>query len=149
MDICNLLWRARAFNKTDTNALGCLLSPNVFAALREYTETLIPPQALATLFSLSHNTSLVALSIAAFRDLEDKAVDEEGDAAMLTARHAGPVTQKSLAALAMSGGLKISWADYRFEVLKWLEEKGVEGIGELMYCTMKHLMKVKEVMAAQ
>ena len=76
-------------------------------------------------------------------------MDEEGDDAMLTARHAGPVTQKSLASLSMAGGLKINWADYRLEVLKWLEERGVEGIGELMYCTMKHLMKAKEVMAAR
>ena len=143
MDICNLLWRTRAFNKTDTNALGCLLPPTVFSALNIYTETLSPPQSLSTLFSLSHNPSLSALSIAAFRDLEDKAVDEDGFAPMLNTRHAGPVTQRSLASLAVDGGLKITWADYRLEVLNWLEERGVEGVGELMFCTMRHLMKGK------
>jgi len=101
---------------------------------------LTPPYALQTVFSLSHNLSLVALSIAAFRDLEENAVMDNG---MVRTRHIGPITQRSLEALAMDGGIKVSWADYRLEVLRWLGARGVGGIWDLMSCTMKQLMGIK------
>jgi centromere protein I len=142
MDICNLLWRSRAFNTTDTNALGCLLPAPVTASLRAYVERLSPPQVLQTLFSLSHNPALVGLSIAALRDLEDRSVETEMET-RISVRHAGPVTQRSLAALAADGGIRIGWAEYRLEVLNWLGDVGVHGVGELMFCTMKHLMGQK------
>ncbi|MCJ1393038.1 hypothetical protein MMC18_005910 [Xylographa bjoerkii] len=137
MDICNLLWRSRAFNKSDTNALGCLLPPAILLPITAYLDMLTPPYALQTVFSLSHNLSLSALSIAAFRDLEGKA---RVDAGVARTRHLGPVTQRSLEALTMDGGIKVGWADYRLEVLRWLGERGVAGIGDLMSCTMKQLM---------
>lgn len=140
MDICNLLWRSRAFNTSDTNALGCLIPLSVLPPVNAYLDALTPPHTLPTMFSLSHNVSMPALSIAAFRDLEDKAVAE---GAVVRTRQAGPVTQKSLEALAMDGGIRLGWADYRLEVLKWLGERGVSGVGELMFCTMKHLMGPK------
>ena len=55
-------------------------------------------------------------------------------------RHAGPVSQRSLAVLQAEGGLEVNWAAYRAEVLRWLDEMGVKGVGELMFCTMKLLM---------
>jgi len=142
MDICNLLWRSRAFNNTDTNALGCLVPPAVLPPLRAYVDALAPPQSFQSLFSLSHNPSLSGLSAAAFRDLEDR-MREGGGGGRARTRHTGPVTQRSLEALAMDGGAKVGWADYRLEVLKWLGNRGVDGIGELMFCTMKHLMAAK------
>ncbi|MCJ1483484.1 hypothetical protein MMC06_003651 [Schaereria dolodes] len=138
MDICNLLWRSRAFNTSDTNALGCLLAPSILPLLRTHVEALKPPQSVTSLFSLSNNSAICALSIAAFRDLEDKS--EEGEEGSVQMRHAGPVGQRSLAALAADGGITVGWAEYRLEVLKWLGEIGVDGIGQLMFCTMKHLM---------
>ena len=138
MDICNLLWRSRAFNTSDTNALGCLLPPSDLPHLRTYAEALTPPQSVPSLFSLSNGPILCALSIAAFRELEDGAGEnEEGSVRM---RHAGPIGQRSLAALAANGGITVGWAEYRLEVLKWLGQMGVDGIGQLMFCTMKHLM---------
>ncbi|MCJ1237492.1 hypothetical protein MMC14_005478 [Varicellaria rhodocarpa] len=138
MDICNLLWRSRAFNTTDTNALGCLLPPSLHASLKFYLASLTPPHSLPTIFSLSLNPVLCRASIAAFRELEDKAISEEGDAIQI--RHAGPVSQRSLQALVGDGGLEVGWGDYRLEVLRWLRRRGVGGVGELMGCTMKHLM---------
>ena len=146
MDICNLLWRSRAFNTSDTNALGCLLPPAVLPTTSAYLDAMTPPYALQTVFSLSHNSSLSAMSAAAFRDLEEKT---GVDGRALRARHTGPVTQRSLEALAMDGGIKVGWADYRLEVLKWLGERGVGGIGNLMSCTMKHLMGTKVIGAPQ
>ncbi|KAI9822263.1 MAG: hypothetical protein M1832_003086 [Thelocarpon impressellum] len=132
MDICNCVWRNRAFNREDVNALGCLIPESILPSLRAYAEDM--GHSLPTMFSLSHSTTLCALSIACFRELEDAAADE------IMTRHAGPVTQRGLSKLANEGGLKISWSNYRLEVLQWLEARGVRGVAELMYNTMKHLM---------
>ncbi|KAI9677674.1 MAG: hypothetical protein M1817_006629 [Caeruleum heppii] len=138
MDICNLLWRNRGFNTEDVNALGCgLPRATVLPALRLHADRAAVP--LPTLFSLSHHPVLCHLSITAFRRLEDAvATDRAGD---LRTRHAGPVTQRSLLRNAEEGGIECSWADYRLEVLRYLESRGVGGIGELMGCTMKVLMR--------
>lgn len=80
--------------------------------------------------------SLAALSLAAFRELE------VGD--NIYVKHEGPVGQRSLAALARDGGIKISWKEYRVHVLKWLEAMGIDGPGLLGSATMKGLMKEKE-----
>ncbi|MCJ1285183.1 hypothetical protein MMC26_004521 [Xylographa opegraphella] len=140
MDICNLLWRSRAFNGTDTNALGCLLPPAILPPIAAYLDMLTPRYALQAVFSLSHHLVLSGLSTAAIRDLEAKAAT---DGRLVRTRHIGPVTQRSLEALAMDGGIKVSWADYRLGVLRWLGERGVAGIGVLMSCTMKQLMATK------
>ncbi|KAI9813765.1 MAG: hypothetical protein M1827_003555 [Pycnora praestabilis] len=139
MDICNCLWRNRAFNREDVNALGCLFPTSALPALRTYADNL--GHSLPTLFSLSYSTTVCALSIACFRDLED--VAEVADPPSIAVRHAGPVTQRSLTILGKEGGLKLSWANYRLEVLRWLEDRGVKGVGELMFNTMKHLMLAK------
>ena len=135
MDICNCLWRNRAFNREDANAMGCLVSDSILPRLRTYADGM--GHSLPTLFSLSHSATLCALSIGCFRELEDAAADD------ITTRHAGPVTQRSLEKLGSEGGLDIAWSDYRLEVLRWLESNGVKGIPELMYSTMKHLRVIK------
>lgn len=80
------------------------------------------------------------------RELEDKEVIEapEGTTTPIQIRHAGPVTQRSLGQLGKDGGLKLAWANYRPGVLRYLEGKGVMGVGELMYNTLKHLMTARE-----
>ncbi|KAL9100279.1 MAG: hypothetical protein Q9163_004324 [Psora crenata] len=130
MDTCNLLLRSRAFNTSDAHAAGCSLNPALVAALGQYTASLSPSLDLAHLFSLSHHLGLAGLSIAAFRELEDGA----------DIKHAGPVTQRSLALLAREGGIKLGWRDYRVHVLKRLDEVGVCGMVDLGRATMKGLM---------
>lgn len=76
-------------------------------------------------------------------------MDEESTGVAVSVRHAGPVTQRSLGLLGGNGGVRISWAEYRLEVLKWLGDRGVGGVGELMFCTMKHLMNGKVGASAQ
>jgi hypothetical protein len=65
---------------------------------------------------------------------------DEESGGRVRVRHNGPVTQRSLEALAIDGGVRVGWGDYRLEVLAWLEGHGVGGVGELMFCTMKQLM---------
>jgi centromere protein I len=149
MDICNCVWRTRAFNKADTNALGCLLPPPLLPILTTYVAKLDTGLALPSLFSLSYSPVLCNLSISYVRELEDKEVVEapEGTMTPIQIRHAGPVTQRSLLQLEKDGGLKLAWQNYRLGVLRYLEAKGVMGVGELMYNTLKHLMTAREGVA--
>ena len=121
MDLCNCLWRSRAFNAKDNNSHGCLLPAPVVDGL-------------------SHSPVLGLLAISYFRGLEDAVIEGDGDDA-LGARHAGPVTRATLASLAQDGGLSMTWDEYRLGVLKYLEENGFRGVGQLMYNTMTTLMK--------
>jgi centromere protein I len=146
MDVCNLLWRGRAFNTSDTNARGCLLPAEVYSALESYTDRLQPPQSLPSLFSLSLHPSLAALSNAALRELEQEDISnarEDSEMDVEKKRHAGPVSQRSLILLARSGGLNIGWAEYRQAVLRHLADRGLEGVRDLMYCTMTVLIGSK------
>jgi len=136
MDICNCLWRSRAFNTSDLNALGCLLPASVVTSLTKYTSNLDTSLSLNALFSLSYSPTICYAAIEYVRELEDNEEDIE-------IRHAGPVTQMSLRKLESDGGLKLAWSDYRLGVLRYLEDRGIKGVGELMYNTMKHLMKDK------
>ncbi|MCJ1456123.1 hypothetical protein MMC28_006482 [Mycoblastus sanguinarius] len=139
IDTCNLFFRSRAFNGGDTHSLGCLIPTSVVGPLSSYTSALDPPQPLTGLFSLSHHPMLAALNIAAFREMEDAA--DEADPGVVSVRHAGPITQKSLAQLGRDGGVKVSWKEYRIAVLNWLEEVGAEGVGELGRATLPGLVK--------
>jgi centromere protein I len=146
MDICNCLWRSRAFNTSDVNALGCLLPSPLLPQLIAYVSGLETGVNLPALFSLSYSSVLCQLSINYVRELEDN--EEETGSEGLTRRHAGPVTQRSLVQLAKDGGLSLLWPTYRLGVLQYLESKGVTGVGELMYNTMKHLMAARESVKA-
>ncbi|KAE8447373.1 hypothetical protein EG329_010787 [Mollisiaceae sp. DMI_Dod_QoI] len=141
MDICNCLWRSRAFNTVDPNARGCLLDSNIHLALSKYVSELDNSLSLPTLFTFSFSPLLCLLAISYVRELEDGAMDD------IERRHAGPVTQISLKQLEKDGGIKLAWPDYRLGVLHYLERREVLGVGELMYNTMKHLMPSREVRA--
>lgn len=148
MDMCNCLWRVRAFSSTDTNAQGCHVAPAVVDALAAYAAVVDPDTPLASMFGLSHSPVLCLQSLECVRELEDLELAEtDGDP--LRERHGGPVTQKSLAALRNRGGLNLTWQDYRLAVLHHLEERGFVGIPQLMYNTMKMLMQSRSQSRAQ
>ncbi|KAJ9641830.1 hypothetical protein H2199_005043 [Coniosporium tulheliwenetii] len=100
MDVCNLLWRSRALLTSDANAMGCLFPENAKPALQSYLQDIDHEYALASMFGLSHNHLLTAMSISALRTLEDRA---EGLSEELHVRHAGPATQRSLVVLGNEG----------------------------------------------
>ncbi|KAG7057566.1 Mis6 domain-containing protein [Colletotrichum scovillei] len=141
MDICNCLWRGKAFNDGDKNALGCLSAGPVTQRLRRYVEDLGMDLALPTLFGFSYSPLLSLQAIECIRDLEDRELAANDDA--ISTRHAGPVTSNSLARLADARGLRITWSEYRIIVLRALEGKGLGGIPSLMKNTMKVLMSSK------
>jgi len=138
MDVCNCLWRSRAFNSSDPNALACLVDPAVAQILSKYVASLDSSMSLATLFTFSFSPIFCLLAISYVRELEDQAEDE------IDLRHPGPPTSKSLLQVEKDGGLKLPWPDYKLGVLQYMENNGVNGVGELMYNTMKHLMTARE-----
>ncbi len=139
MDLCNCLWRSRAFNTRDDNSHGCLVPKSLVDDLSVYVKGLDTGASLASLFSLSHSPTLGMMSIMYFRSLEDAKLEKGADE--LGTRHAGPVTRATLASLAEEGGLRLTWDEYRLGVLKYLEQNGMSGVGQLMYNTMTTLMK--------
>ncbi|RYP60396.1 hypothetical protein DL769_008132 [Monosporascus sp. CRB-8-3] len=139
MDICNCLWRSRAFNTKDNNSHGCLIPKHIAEDLSLYIKGLDTGASLASLFSLSHSPVLGLLSISYFRGLEDAELEKGTDE--LGTRHAGPVTRATLASLAEDGGLRLTWDEYRLGVLTYLDQNGMGGVGQLMYNTMTTLMK--------
>ncbi|RPB16110.1 Mis6-domain-containing protein [Morchella conica CCBAS932] len=138
MDICNLVWRNRAFkaggpeSKQDQNAHGCTLPENVISLLNKAADS--REESLMTLFSLSHSAVLAQLSAECLRGMENAQPN-------IKARHSGPVTQKSLALLASNGGLVISWPDFRVAVLNSLGRGGLIGISNFMHSTMISLIQ--------
>lgn len=148
MDMCNLLWRNRALNTDDPNALGCLIPAATTTALTSYVRSVNDAArhydresafhvTLASIFSLSHHAAFCNLSAAAFAELEDaQGVDVEGRPKMRK-----PVTQKALQALEKDGGAKVSWQEYRVSMLEWLDGVGSSGTAGLMRSTMKALRK--------
>ncbi|KAL9097748.1 MAG: hypothetical protein Q9165_000074 [Trypethelium subeluteriae] len=136
MDVCNLLWRSRAFGRGDNNAMACLLPESALPTFQDYLWNIDHEYGLPYIFGLSHHASLSLLSITALRELESLAETGEED---LRLKHAGPVTQRSLMKLDKDGGVKITWRNYRVQVLDYLERRSLGGIKELMFSTMKDL----------
>jgi centromere protein I len=106
MDLCNCLWRNRALNNADKNALGCqipeypptspcftfgwlgvLTGRDVVGVLKAASED--RGDSLGVLFSLTHGTAFGLFAAQIFRALED-------EDASVTVRHPGPVTLGSL-----------------------------------------------------
>ena len=150
MDICNLVWRNRAMNSEDANALGCLIPTSTITTLTQYFRSMndIARERrrdapffykLSSIFSLSHHVALCNYSTVCFADIEEK--ERNVDGSELLPRLRRPVTQKALSMLERDGGVKLSWQDYRVRMLEWLEEMGSDGIATLMRSTMKALRK--------
>ncbi|KAK4104940.1 Mis6-domain-containing protein [Parathielavia hyrcaniae] len=138
MDLCNCLWRGRAFSAADPNAQGCRIAQPAQAALGSYLSAADRDLSLAAAFGLSHSPLLCLQSISLVRELEG------AEAGAIRTRHAGPVTEASLGQLANRGGVVLSWQEYRSGVLEYLEGKGLPGIPDLMYNTMKKLMRARQ-----
>jgi centromere protein I len=147
MDMCNVLWRNRALNTEDPNALGCLVPAPTTTALTNYVKDVSEAARhydresafhlnLTSIFSLSHHAAFCNLSAACFADLE-----EDQQVADHRPRLRKPVTQKVLQALEKDGGAKITWQEYRVHMLDWLDAIGCRGTSILMRSTMKALRK--------
>jgi centromere protein I len=147
MDMCNVLWRNRALNTEDPNALGCLIPAPTVTALTNYIKDVSEAAKhydresafhinVSSIFSLSHNAAFCNLSAACFAEIEED--QQVGDDRPKLKK---PVTQKVLQALEKDGGAKTTWQEYRVHMLDWLDGVGCRGTSILMRSTMKALRK--------
>ena len=139
MDACNLLWRSRAFLTSERNSAGCLCSPPVRDALSRFVGATDGDHTMGAVFGLSQHPVLARLAAAVWRGLEDARIAQQGHDAAHIVRLTGPVSQRSLAALAKHGGVDVQWKQYRVRMLNWLEDHGCRGIKALMFATMTGL----------
>ncbi|KAI5461204.1 Mis6-domain-containing protein [Mariannaea sp. PMI_226] len=146
MDICNCYWRGHAFSNSDTNALGCMVPRKLVPVLTKYVSSVDNTFSLETLFGLSYSPVLCLQSIQVVRELENAAVDR-GE--LIRNQHAGPVTQSSLTRLSTSGGINLSWKDYRVDVLATLSASDLAGITEILKNTMKVVKTLMEGKSTQ
>ncbi|KAH9909767.1 Mis6-domain-containing protein [Xylariomycetidae sp. FL2044] len=147
MDICNCLWRSRAFNNTDVNSHGCLVSRPLVESLGSYIDRLSMGCTLNSAFSLSFSPTFGLFAISYMRELEDAELERDTDE--IDTRHAGPVTRASLKALDGNGGLKLTWDDYRLGLLDYFERRGLPGVAQLMNNTMTTLMRRRSTQASE
>ncbi|KAF7538334.1 hypothetical protein G7Z17_g12651 [Cylindrodendrum hubeiense] len=148
MDICNCFWRGRAFTDNDTNALGCMVPRSLVPTLTTYVSSVDKTFSLDSIFGLSYSPVVCLQSIRVVRELEDAGMEKDRS---IRTRHAGPVTQSSLTRLSSSGGITLSWKDYRVDVLATLSANELPGITELLKNTMKvvrSLMEGKETQSS-
>lgn len=141
MDICNCLWRSKAFNNTDANAHGCLVPDSIRIALANYVSSLKNGSNLSSMFTLSASATLGLMATTYLRELEDIEMEQGSDG--LDTRHAGPATRTSLIALGKNGGVSLTWDEFRLGVIGYLEQQHLEGVGRLMHSTMTTLMNKK------
>ncbi|RKF59519.1 Centromere protein I [Erysiphe neolycopersici] len=145
IDICNCIWRDRAFNTNDLNSKGCLLSPLIIDALNRYliahSNNLV---SLESSFNLSFSPVTCLLAKNYFKREENQQPDIYGSKCVMADN--GPITQtyfKNLRRLRKEelqiDGIVMSWQDYKLGVLDYLEEKGAPGISDLMHSTLKNL----------
>lgn len=133
MDMCNAIWRDRAFGNKDTNSHGCMIPRALVSTLSSYVASVNKDLALASLFGLSNSPILGFQSMQCMKELEDAEVGRSG---FLQTRHEGPVTQSSLSRLESAGGTSVSWQTYRIKVLETLSAKELAGITDLLKNTM-------------
>lgn len=143
MDICNGIWRNKAFNHGDANEHGYLMPQATLDTLSRYLQSVDRTYALGSILNLSHSSTLSHLSLLCTRELEDQEL-EKGNS--ISARHAGPITDISLHRTATAGGLNMQWRTWGMSVLDSLNEKDLPGVAELLQNTM---LKLKKDMAAR
>ncbi|CAI2174606.1 2651_t:CDS:10 [Funneliformis geosporum] len=121
--------RIRMRHNHDKNAKGFQLDEDIIQNLQEiYNENWVFS------CSITHLPSLAALSKSCVQDLEDSSQN-------ITKKLASPVTQFSLKE---TGGLQMTYTDYRVHFLNELHELGFIGIHEFLYQSLTSLSKLKK-----
>jgi centromere protein I len=136
VDICNLVWRNKAFDigKNSRSAFG--LSQSFTNAFATTVPIFDKNSSFKSLFNLHHAPAFASLSANILRRLED--ADPECET-----RHEGPLTASSVQDLiddVDSKWLKMGFEDIRVEILKELENQGYVGLSKLLFSHLKSLL---------
>ncbi|KAG0355950.1 hypothetical protein BGZ54_000905 [Gamsiella multidivaricata] len=135
MDICNFLWRNRAFNKTDKNSRGFLIDQGTIGHTKQ--ACMEGGLSMSNMFSLTHSIAFSGYSARFLRSLEDREnVPEEK---YLRAPASSPALKDMMA----KGGLDMTFDDYRLQYLEHLEKRGFEGISQFLFDCITNLLQRK------
>lgn len=140
-DVYNFFWVARGLAVAEQKSVGMYCDPALRSSLDVYLGGLDRGHAIGHAFNLSYNAWLASMSSAAWRALEEQEIQRQSRNPANTKAHNGPVTQQSLENL-KEEGVSVDWdgADgYKVFVLKWLAERGLGGLRELMFATVTDL----------
>ncbi|KAG0043009.1 hypothetical protein BGZ83_011936 [Gryganskiella cystojenkinii] len=135
MDICNFLWRNRAFNKSDKNAQGFMIDQSTL----QRTKKICVDGGLSVnnMVSITHSIALSGYSARFLKSLEDR------DHVPPEKRLKAPASSPALKDMAVKGGLNMSFDEYRIQYLDHLEACGYEGISIFLFDCITNLLQRK------
>ncbi|CAO3570743.1 unnamed protein product [Mortierella alpina] len=135
MDICNFLWRNRAFNKSDKNARGFLMDQQAIAHTRQVCVD--GGLSMNNMLSITHSLALSGYSARFLRSLEER------NGIPVAKRLKAPASTPALKDMVSKGGLNMTFDEYRIQYLDHLEAKGFEGISQFLFDCITNLLQRK------
>jgi len=141
-DIFNLFWKKAALHAEERKSVGLYCDPALRTILQEYLSSVDREYAMGSAFGVSNNAWLASLSATAWRAMEEGEINREGYDRTAIRYHRGPVSERSLDVLRRNGGVNVDWdglGGYKVFVLRWLEERGLGGIKDVLVVTVPKL----------
>lgn len=141
-DIYNILWVSKALIAVDGKSVGLYCAPELRLQLHDYLRTMDRSYVIDSAFGLSNNAWMSSLSSIAWRVLEKREIEQQGRDVNSVAYNIGPINKASLDRLRDGGGVKVEWDGpngYKVHVLRWLDERGLGGIKDLMFAIATNL----------
>ncbi|CAA9963872.1 mis6 domain-containing protein [Pyrenophora teres f. maculata] len=141
-DMYNLVWVSRGLLAQDQKSQGLYCDPELRFGLNSYLNNLSREYSIGSAFTLCNNAWLVSLAAAAWREVEERKINEEDLDKSKVRYHQGLVSEKSLEILKRKGGVSVDWegpSGFKVMVLQWLDERGMGGIRSLMFATVMNL----------
>jgi len=141
-DMYNLVWVSRGLVAQDQKSKGLYCAPELRLELNSYLANLSREYSIGNVFTLCNNAWLVSLTAAAWREVEERKINEEGLDKSEVRYQQGPISEKSLESLKRKGGVSVDWegpGGFKVMVLQWLDERGMGGIRALMFATVMNL----------
>ncbi|KAF1938471.1 Mis6-domain-containing protein [Clathrospora elynae] len=141
-DIHNLVWIARGLTVAEHKSEGLYCDQALRSTLNTYLSGLEREYTIGAAFTLSNNAWLASMSAAAWRAIEERQIERGGYNRKSIRYHQGPVTGQSLEVLKRKGGVSVEWEGpdgYKVFVLRWLDERGLGGIKDLMFSMVMNL----------
>ncbi|KAG0250868.1 hypothetical protein BG011_008026 [Mortierella polycephala] len=135
MDICNFLWRNRAFNKSDKNARGFLMDQHAIGHAKQIC--MGGGLSMNNMLSLTHSLAMSGYSARFLRSLEER------DSVPVERRLKAPASAPALKDMVAKGGLNMTFEEYRIQYLDFLEQKGFQGISQFLYDCITNLLQKK------
>ena len=134
VDICNMLWKDKAFIVKNGAGNGFDLD-NSFV---QYLGTLTNEKNfwLPSFFNLVSGSTFSIYSQSTIEELEKGVL-------LLPSRHEGLITASSLEVLSMKGGISISYDQFRVKLLERIKSEGQVGVYDLLYSSMRSLIDLK------